>query len=139
MRWDQYQNGEIVLTQSKTAQPLTLAIARPLAEALDGAPRQGMTMVISAKGRPYREDNFRHRFAKAMRQAGLKGLTFHGLRNTMTAMLAEAGCTNPEIKAVTGHVTDQMVQHYLGHARQKERSASAIGKLEKLLDAGRNS
>jgi integrase len=38
-------------------------------------------------------------------------LHFHGLRKTTSKALAEADATPREIQAVTGHATQQMVEH----------------------------
>lgn len=46
-------------------------------------------------------------------------------------MLAEAGCTTDEIKAITGHTTSRMVEHYTKGADQKKRASAAILKLER--------
>ncbi len=45
-------------------------------------------------------------------------------------MMAEAGCTDREIMAVTGHRTTAMVSHYTRHADQKRRASAAIHKLQ---------
>jgi integrase len=86
--------------------------------------------VVDQKGRPFKVDNFRHRFREAVVNCGLDGLTFHGLRKKATEMLAEAGCTDREIMAITGHKTHSMVCRYLDRAKQRERARSAIRKLE---------
>jgi len=38
--------------------------------------------------------------------AGVEGLQFRDLRRTAAVRLAEAGCTVPEIAAITGHTID---------------------------------
>jgi integrase len=39
----------------------------------------------------------------ATKKAGVAKLHFHDLRGTAVTMLAEAGCTTPQIAAITGH------------------------------------
>lgn len=39
----------------------------------------------------------------ASRAAGITDLHFHDIRGTAITMLAEAGCTTPQIAAITGH------------------------------------
>ncbi len=39
----------------------------------------------------------------ASKKAGITELHFHDLRGTAVTMLAEAGCTTPQIAAITGH------------------------------------
>ena len=39
----------------------------------------------------------------ASKDAGITDLHFHDLRGTAVTLLAEAGCTTPQIAAITGH------------------------------------
>ena len=54
----------------------------------------------------------------------------HGLRKTAARMLAEAGCSEDEIKAVTGHTTSTMVSYYTRPADKRKQATAAILKLE---------
>ncbi len=65
-----------------------------------------------------------------MKAAGLEGLTFHGLRYTAAARLAEAGCSLKEIAAVTGHRSLSMIEKYSRDADQKRLAGAAILRLE---------
>src|SRR5262245_10477054 len=55
----------------------------------------------------------------------------HALRKTAARKLAEAGYSEYEIKAITGHVSSRMVAHYTKGANQKKRATAAILKLER--------
>jgi integrase len=69
---------------------------------------------------------------KAAKRAGVDGLTFHDLRGTAVTRLAEAGCTEAEIAAITGHSLKSVgaiLDRYL--ARTKGLALAAIAKLEK--------
>ena len=55
----------------------------------------------------------------------------HGLRKTAARRLAECGCSEEQIKAVTGHATSRMVAHYTKGANQLKLATAAILKLEK--------
>ncbi|MDF3073003.1 MAG: putative phage integrase family protein [Alphaproteobacteria bacterium] len=104
-----------------------------LLEELAQTPRAAATIVISeATGLPYREDHFRHQFARLRRLAGLPNETqFRDLRRTAVVRLAEAGCTVPEISAISGHTierTAQILEVYL--PRTGAVAANAIAKLE---------
>jgi integrase len=47
-------------------------------------------------------------FADAIEAAGLPDeCVLHGLRKTAARLLAEAGCSKEEIKAITGHTTSR--------------------------------
>ena len=84
-------------------------------------------MILTTQtARPFGGSNFRTHFGRAMRAAGLSGLTFHGLRYTAAARLAEAGCSLEQIAAVTGHKSLGMIEKYSRDADQKRLAGSAI-------------
>nr|WP_232520785.1 hypothetical protein [Rhodobacter sp. CZR27] len=60
-------------------------------------------------------------------------MTFHDLRGTAVTFLALAGCSVPEIAALTGHSLKDaeaiLSKHYLG--RDRRLGESAVAKLEK--------
>ena len=47
---------------------------------------------------------------KLMKKTGHEGYSLHGLRKNATIELLEAGCTPDEVKAITGHITTQMIE-----------------------------
>jgi len=53
----------------------------------------------------------------------------HGLRKAASRRLAEAGCTEKEIQAITGHVSLAEVARYTRAANQKKLARSAVRKL----------
>jgi integrase len=64
---------------------------------------------------------FRAWFAEAIEEAGLPDdCVLHGLRKCAACKLAEAGCSESEIRAVTGHKTTRMAEEY---TRLQARSA----------------
>lgn len=63
-------------------------------------------------GRPFSEGGFGNRFRKWCDEAGLTNRSVHGLRKTAAAILAENGCTEQEIMAITGHRTSKEVIRY---------------------------
>ena len=89
MSWHDYDGERIQVVQSKTGAKLSLPIHSTLREALDGQERVSPIILTTETGRPFTGSNFRHHFGKAQRAAGLSGLTFHGLRYTAAAKLAE--------------------------------------------------
>jgi integrase len=64
--------------------------------------------------------------------AGVVGVTFNDLRGTAVTRLAQVGCTEAEIAAITGHslrdVRSILDAHYL--YRDPELARAAIHKLE---------
>ncbi len=55
--------------------------------------------------------------------------TLHGLRKNATINLLEAGCTNSQVKAITGHSTDVMVNLYSKRVNQRRQAREAMDKV----------
>jgi integrase len=130
MTWASFGDGTVQVVQEKTGEELWIPAHRKLVAFLKTVERQSPIILVSKTGLPFKADHFRHQFHEAVVACELQGLTFHGLRAKATEMLAEAGCTEREIMAVTGHKTHAMVTRYLERAQKKERARSAIRKLE---------
>src|SRR5512132_3812539 len=60
--------------------------------------------------------------------AGLTGCTLHGLRKACCRRMAEAGCTGPEIMAVSGHKSLTEVERYIRDAEQRRMAERAIAR-----------
>jgi len=66
-----------------------------------------------------------------MPKAKITDLHFHDLRGTAVTMLAEAGCSNAEIAAITGHSmqhVETILTKYV--SLTKDLAQSAMAKLE---------
>ena len=132
MRWGDIQDGAIRIVQGKTDAELVVPLHKDLAAILQGVEKRAVHIVTDARGRPYvgRSDTFRHDWRAATLAAGLDGLTFHGLRHTAATKLAEAGCSDMEIAAITGHKSPAMVRRYTDKANQGRLAKAAIKRLE---------
>ncbi|MDA8050060.1 MAG: tyrosine-type recombinase/integrase [Rhodospirillales bacterium] len=101
-----------------------------LIAALDAEPRRAAVICTTASGRLWRADWFKHRFAATRYELGLPpDLHFHDLRHSAAVRLAEAGASDAEIQAITGHRTRAMVARYTAGARQKRLAEAAITRL----------
>ena len=130
LTWAQYDGDAVTLRQGKTGEQLVVPVHPDLAEHLAGLPRTELgTIVVGARGRPLTGNGFRTLFQRARSAAGLSGITFHGLRHTAAQALAEAGCSEAEIRAVLGHRTSQMAQHYTRRADQTRLAEAAVARL----------
>jgi integrase len=89
------------------------------------------TFLVNDYGRPFTVAGFGNRFRKWCDAAGLTNCSVHGLRKGSAARLAERGCSEFEIMAITGHQTSKEVTRYTKGASQKLRAASALQKLTK--------
>jgi integrase len=130
------QNGRkgLEFTQEKNGRrkPVTLwlPIAGELQDVLASSAVGEKTFIQTEFGRPFSSDGFGNRFRKWCDEAGLQGLSIHGLRKSAAARLAENGCTEQEIMAITGHSTSKEVIRYTRSANQKKRALNAISKFE---------
>lgn len=59
------------------------------------------------------------------KQIGAEAYDIHSLRYSAASELAAAGCSDDEIKAITGHTTSAMVAKYAGAERQRARAKKA--------------
>ncbi|WP_424970869.1 tyrosine-type recombinase/integrase [Dinoroseobacter sp. S76] len=91
--------------------------------------RLRITFLVSERGQPYTAKSVGNRFKKCCLEAGIGNRSLHGLRKAAAARLAEEGCTEQEIMAITGHRTSKEITRYTRSARQKKRAESALTRL----------
>lgn len=131
MRWSDIKDGWLTVRQRKTRKLVSLPIGAPLAAHLSATPRKGIVLLLGERGAPFTTNWFSQSFGRAVRAAGLKGLTFLDTRRSAVVNLAEAGCTTPEIASITGHAieeTQKILDTYWVATRPQARAA--ITKLE---------
>lgn len=130
--WSAYDGKRLRVRQGKTGARVTIPLGEPLRTLLDVEPRKSTVILTNTRGLAWTEDGFRASWGKAVKRAGIEGLTFHDLRGTAVTNLALAGCSNSEIASITGHAlrdVDAILDaHYLG-GREK-LADQAIAKLE---------
>jgi integrase len=129
----QVRNGAIEVRQRKTGRRLTIPIHPELQAALDLTPSEHLPFLTTARRRPFTSSaGFGNWFGKCCREAGLpKGTAAHGFRKAACRRLAEAGCTAPEIMAISGHKSLVEVQRYCEAADQADLARTAQDKARK--------
>jgi integrase len=143
LEWTAYDGETIRVKTGKTGAYIAIHVGKPLLAMLDATKRTTKTICTTEDGKPWTpsKDGQFHGFAsswqKAMTKAKLDGedLHFHDLRGTAITRLADAGCTVPEIRSLTGHslaTINRILEKYL--ARTSTQSKSALAKLEKHLE-----
>lgn len=115
LSWSAYDGQSIELRQNKTGVALRVPALAELRKLLDALPRTSVQIVVSeTTKRPYQESAFQHLFADLRDGAGLpKDLQFRDLRRTLATALGAAGCTDDQIRAITGHKTRNVVAVYV--------------------------
>ncbi len=121
------------MRQRKTGALIAVPVTAELRRALDLAPRTATTIVAAeTTRRPYTERHFQATFRRIADVAGLpRDLEYRDLRRTAVVRLAEAGCSVPEIAAISGHElkrTLQILETYL--PRNATMAQHAIARLE---------
>jgi integrase len=125
--------GMIRVLQGKTGEELWIPEHRELAGELGRGDTGRMSLLTTSQGKAFDSVYFGAWFADAIESAGLsEDCVLHGLRKTAARRLADAGCSEEEIKAITGHATSRMVAHYTKAADKKKRASAAIRKLENM-------
>lgn len=113
------RDGRLEFTQEKTGADLSLPILPPLAASLATVPANQMLFIQTEAGVPFTAKGFGNWFSAACRAAGLPQCSAHGLRKSGATRLADAGCSEAEIMAWTGHQTTKEVQRYTRARNQK--------------------
>lgn len=129
LSWRYFDGSNLRFTQSKTKSRVLVPMG-PLADVLRSQSGSG-AILRNSRGGAWTSDGFNSSWRKCCAKAGITDLTFHDLRGTAITRMALAGCTVPEIAAVTGHslkdVETILDMHYLGG--RAELAASAMRKM----------
>ena len=127
----QHLKGDrILVRQQKTKALIDIPVHPKLRAAIDALPCENMTFLTTEQKRPFTANGFGNWMRDRCDEAGLPDCSSHGLRKAMATRLAEAGCTNKEIAAITGHTTDAQVNLYTKAASQKLLSNKAMQALQ---------
>lgn len=124
------KNGDFRVFQEKTSKTLVIPIAPALAEAILAMPNNGqLTLITTEYGRPFSVKGFGARMRKWCDEAGLTGLSSHGLRKTISERMALSGAGNQGIKSVTGHSGDSEVALYTRSVDQERLAKATMSRL----------
>lgn len=136
MRWSDFTAGGrvIMVYQKKTKKVMAIPLHSALITEIAQWPDISEFLIFRIR-RNGQFDQFTQGLIYAIMMAEvsrleLGKLTVHGLRKNAAKMMAEAGCTDREISAVTGHTTLKMISYYTKGADQKRLAFNAISKLE---------
>lgn len=110
---------------------MEIPVIKKLREVIDATDTGSDTFLVTQQGKPFTSNGFGNKFRDWCDQAGLKHCSVHGLRKAAASRLAEMGCTEQEIMAITGHKTSKEIIRYTRAARQRIRAESALTKMTK--------
>lgn len=129
-------------TLRTTNKMLKVPILPEFQAALDAMPaNDSLTFLVNDYGRPFASAAaFGNKFADWCEAAGLKPVMCddgrvrnyraHGLRKAALTRAAHAGCTGPELMALSGHATLAQLQVYLDEVDQERQADAAMAKVK---------
>jgi integrase len=124
------QAGAIQVTQEKTGAKLLIPMHHDLAETIAAMPTVGVkTFLVTPSGKPYTATGFKAWFRQQCDAAGVRHFSAHGLRKAACRRLAEAGCTEKQIAAISGHRSLAEVARYTRAADQAVLARAAMDKV----------
>lgn len=129
MTWGHIERNRIRVAQQKTGARLTIPLHPELRAVLATSERGHAAILTTAYGAPFSVKGFGNFMSDAIRAAGLPArCKAHGLRKAAARRLAEAGCSEKQIAAITGHKTLAEVERYTRAASQERLAEQAIEK-----------
>ena len=129
MAWTDIAGGTIRVAQQKQPVKLTIPLHPALATELTRLKRKHIAILVTAYGAQFSVKGFGQFMSAAIREAKLPmRCKAHGLRKAAARRLAEAGCTEKQIGAITGHKTLAEIERYTRDASQERLARQAIDK-----------
>ncbi|WP_267397135.1 MULTISPECIES: tyrosine-type recombinase/integrase [unclassified Sphingomonas] len=129
MTHEMIADGRIRLDQRKTSNAVDIPVVELLQASLDAGPLGKTTLLETKDGDPFTEKGFYGMMKKACRAAGVPHCSPHGLRKAAARRCREAGCTDEEGMAITGHKTVKEYRHYAGSDARPEVADAAMKKV----------
>lgn len=123
------KNGAIRVRQLKTGAELAIPVHAALGAIIAETPVDHLTFLTTQFGKPFVAAGFGNWFREQCNLAGLHHCSAHGLRKAAARRLAEAGCTEHEIAAITGHASLREIARYTKAADQARLAVSAMDKV----------
>jgi len=128
------RDGKLVFSETKGSARIVktheLPILPPLRKSIDATPIGNLIYLVTAWGRPHSAKAFGNWFKTRCREAGLEGLSAHGLRKLGAQRCAEAGASEHQLMALFGWSDPQQAALYTRKANRARLEAAAAPLLE---------
>lgn len=128
-----FRHGRVSVRQQKTSARLSIPVHVKLRASIEATRTGDLALLLTAYGKPFTANGIGNKMRDWCDAAGLPACSAHGLRKAAARRMAEAGCSNQQIKSVTGHVTDSEVSRYTAAANQSmlaDQAMEALGGTE---------
>jgi hypothetical protein len=119
LTWNSYKDGYFEFEQEKTGTIMSIPASPRLKERMayikpENASPSDYIVVCEATGKPYDRRLYAKWAARVRNDAGLpSSLQIRDLRRTGATEMAEAGCTEDELRSVTGHQSRDVLSIYV--------------------------
>lgn len=126
------KNGWIRIERTHGSSDVEIEMSDELQSACNAMPKNHLTFIVTAQGRPRSKYGLGNDFAKWATEAGLPArCRLHGLKKGGMRRMAEAELTPHELMAQSGHRTLSEVQRYTSEVNQKKLAQSGAAKLKR--------
>jgi integrase len=123
-------NGWIRIERIHGSEDVNIPVSDELQAACDAMPKQHLTYIVTAYGKPRSKVGLGNDFRNWAKEAGLPdNCRLHGLKKAGMRRRAEAGNTTHELMAFSGHKTLTEVQRYTDSANKKKLADSGAAKM----------
>jgi integrase len=123
------RNGKLVFNETKGGTRIVkaheLPILPPLRQSIDATPIGHLVYLVTARGQAHSAKAFGNWFKKRCREAGLEGLSAHGLRKLGAQRCAESGASEHQLMALFGWTNPQQAALYTKKANRAKLEAAA--------------
>jgi integrase len=135
-KWGWWLVFEPQKTKGSKTEPMEIPMHPKLLEAIAACPSDNLTFVTTATGRPYHENSFSRFITEAAKLAGVAERSPHGLRKACATRLAEIGCPEKWIAAITGHASLNEIVRYTRSANRRRMASAAMSAMQAFEAAG---
>jgi integrase len=111
LTWTAYDGSTLRLRQTKTLSYVNMRVSPELKSILDAMPRRAVTILTNSYGRPWKQSAFQSAFNRAMKKAGIVGLTYHDLKGTFLSRGRALGYSLAELSDASG-TNEQTIKRY---------------------------
>lgn len=126
MQWAHVEGDGINVRQQKTGTIIWVPFTARLRATLAETPRRGLFIASQESGRPMSYQLAWKLVTDVRRQIDAMEYDIHGLRHTAASEIAALpGMTTEHVRAITGHRSAEMAQHYSLKAGQRARAEEA--------------
>jgi integrase len=136
------RGAKVFVRQQKTGmekrdEVLEIPLHPELATVIAASQIGNLAFLVTEWGKSFTSDGFGNKMREWCDAAGLPQCSAHGLRKAICRRLAEAGCSAPQIAAISGHKSLAEVQRYIEQADRGRLAEMAVARLTEQSRVGK--